>query len=281
MRDISSFIAEALREDIGPGDITTEALIPSGLKGRAEIIAKERLILAGIGIAREVFKQVNHDISFTAGHADGSELLPGTVIATVSGELASLLTAERLALNLMQRLSGIATLTREYVNRIDDTIAMIVDTRKTTPGLRALEKYAVRGGGGKNHRFGLFDGILIKDNHIAAVGSIKESVRRAREKAPHTLKIEVETEVIEQVKEALAAGADIIMLDNMDINAMRDAIKLIDGKALIEASGGVNLENVRQVAETGVDFISVGAITHSARAMDISMEICGQGSVVR
>ncbi|HLB05690.1 MAG TPA: carboxylating nicotinate-nucleotide diphosphorylase, partial [Thermodesulfobacteriota bacterium] len=174
MRDISSFIAEALREDIGPGDITTEALIPSGLKGRAEIIAKERLILAGIGIAREVFKQVNHDISFTAGHADGSELLPGTVIATVSGELASLLTAERLALNLMQRLSGIATLTREYVNRIDDTIAMIVDTRKTTPGLRALEKYAVRVGGGKNHRFGLFDGILIKDNHIAAVGSIKE-----------------------------------------------------------------------------------------------------------
>lgn len=273
MRDISSFIAEALREDIGPWDITTEALIPMGLKGRAEIIAKERLILAGIDATREVFKQVNQDTSFTAGHADGSELLPGTVIATVSGELASLLTAERLALNLMQRLSGIATLTREYVNRIEDTIAKIVDTRKTTPGLRALEKYAVTVGGGKNHRFGLFDGILIKDNHIAAVGNIKEAVRRAREKAPHTLKIEVETEGIEQVKEALAAGADIIMLDNMDINAMRDAIKMIDGKALIEASGGINLKNVRQIAETGVDFISVGAMTHSARAMDISMEI--------
>lgn len=273
MRDISSFIAEALREDIGPGDITTEALIQKGLKGRAEIIAKEWLILAGIDAAREVFKQVDPDTSFTAGHADGSELLPDTVIATISGELASLLTAERLALNLMQRLSGVATLTREYVNMINDTIAGIVDTRKTTPGLRALEKYAVRVGGGKNHRFGLFDGILIKDNHIAAVGNIKEAVRRAREKAPHTLKIEVETEGIEQVREALAAGADIIMLDNMDINTMRDAIKLIDGKALIEASGGINLKNVRQVAETGVDFISVGAITHSARAMDISMEI--------
>lgn len=273
MRDISSFIAEALREDIGPGDITTEALIPRGLKGRAEIIAKERLILAGIDVAREVFGQVDPDTSFTAGHADGSELLPGAVIATVSGELVALLTAERLTLNLMQRLSGIATLTREYVRRIEDTIAMIVDTRKTTPGLRALEKYAVRIGGGKNHRFGLFDGILIKDNHIAAVGNIKEAIRRAREKAPHTLKIEVETEGIEQVKEALAAGADIIMLDNMDINTMRDAIKMIDGKALIEASGGVNLGNVRQIAETGVDFISVGAITHSARAMDISMEI--------
>ncbi len=273
MRDISSFIAEALREDIGPGDITTEALIPSGLKGRAEIIAKERLILAGIDVAREVFKQVDPAISFTAGHADGSELLPGALIATVSGELASLLTAERLALNLMQRLSGIATLTREYVKRTEETVAKIMDTRKTIPGLRALEKYAVKVGGGKNHRFGLFDGILIKDNHIAAVGNIKDAVRRAREKAPHTLKIEVETESIEQVKEALAAGADIIMLDNMDINTMKDAIKLIDGKALIEASGGINLDNVRQVAETGVDFISVGAITHSARAVDISMEV--------
>lgn len=273
MEDIRKFIERALAEDVGPGDITTETLIPKGIKGKAEIIAKERLVLAGVDAAREVFRQVDPDISFSAHHSDGSELIPGAVIAAVSGNLSSLLTAERVALNIMQRLSGIATLTREYVKRTEDTIAKIVDTRKTTPGLRALEKYAVRVGGGKNHRFGLFDGILIKDNHIAAVGSVREAVRRARGKAPHTLKIEVETETIEHVKEALSAGAEIIMLDNMDINTMKDAIRLIDGKALVEASGGINLNNVRQVAETGVDFISIGAITHSARSMDISMEI--------
>ncbi|MBM2838522.1 MAG: nicotinate-nucleotide pyrophosphorylase, partial [Deltaproteobacteria bacterium] len=185
----------------------------------------------------------------------------------------SLLTAERVALNLLQRLSGIATLTRQYVKKTEGTTARIVDTRKTTPGLRALEKYAVRIGGGKNHRFGLFDGILIKDNHIAAVGSLTEAVKRAREKAPHTMKIELETENLDQVREAISAGAEIIMLDNMGIETMKKAVRLINGKALIEASGGINLNNVRQVAETGVDLISVGAITHSARSMDISMEI--------
>lgn len=273
MDDIKDLIAKALIEDIGPGDITTETLIPTDVSGKAEIIAKESLILAGIDVASKVFHQIDSDMSFVGNHSDGQELPSGTVIATISGSLVSLLTAERVALNLLQRLSGIATLTREYVKKIEGTKARILDTRKTTPGLRGLEKYAVRAGGGKNHRFGLFDGILIKDNHIAAVGSINEAVKRARIKAPHTLKIEVETENIEQVREAISAGADIIMLDNMGIETMEEAVKLINGKALIEASGGINLNNVRQVAETGVDFISVGALTHSARAMDISMEI--------
>jgi nicotinate-nucleotide pyrophosphorylase (carboxylating) len=273
MDNIKTFISNALKEDIGPGDLTTEALIPPDIEGRAELIAKEPLILAGIEVAREVFHQINQDINFLGRHTDGEELSASTVIATISGQLASLLTAERVALNLMQRLSGIATLTRQYVKRTEGTKARIVDTRKTTPGLRALEKYAVRIGGGKNHRFGLFDGILIKDNHIAAVGSLTEAVKRAREKAPHTLKIEVETENIDQVREAISAGAEIIMLDNMGIETMKEAVRLINGKALIEASGGINLSNVRQVAETGVDLISLGAITHSARSMDISMEI--------
>lgn len=273
MDDIKTFISNALREDIGPGDLTTEALIPPDVEGKAELIAKEPLILAGIEASREVFHQVNQDINFLGRHTDGEELSPSTVIATISGPLRSLLTAERVALNLMQRLSGIATLTRQYVTRTERTKARIVDTRKTTPGLRALEKYAVRIGGGKNHRFGLFDGILIKDNHIAAVGSLTEAVKMAREKAPHPLKIEVETETLDQVREAVSAGADIIMLDNMGIETMKEAVRLINGKALIEASGGINLNNVRQVAETGVDLISVGAITHSARSMDISMEI--------
>ena len=273
MDNIKTFISNALREDIGPGDLTTEALIQPDIEGKAELIAKEPLILAGIEMAREVFHQVNQDINFLGRHTDGEDLSSSTVIATISGPLRSLLTAERVALNLLQRLSGIATLTRQYVNGIEGTKARIVDTRKTTPGLRALEKYAVRIGGGKNHRFGLFDGILIKDNHIAAVGSLTEAVKRAREKVPHTLKIEVETENLDQVREAISAGAEIIMLDNMDIETMKEAVKLINGKALIEASGGINLNNVRQVAETGVDLISVGAITHSARSMDISMEI--------
>lgn len=275
MEDTNSLIAKALREDIGPGDITTESLIPNGIFGEAKIVAKERLVIAGIDVAREVFREVNSGISFVTVRLDGDELHQGAVIATVSGELASLLTAERVALNLMQRLSGIATLTREYVKKVEGTKVRIVDTRKTTPGLRLLEKYAVTAGGGKNHRFGLFDGILIKDNHIAAVGSINEAVKIARGKAPHTLKVEVEAENLEQVKEALASGADIIMLDNMDIGTMRDAVGMIEGKALIEASGGISLENVREVAETGVDYISVGAITHSARSMDISMEVTG------
>jgi len=273
MDNIKTFISNALREDIGPGDLTTEALIQPDIEGKAELIAKEPLILAGIEVAREVFHQVNQDINFLGRHTDGEELSSSTVIATISGPLRSLLTAERVALNLLQRLSGIATLTRQYVNRIEGTKARIVETRKTTPGLRELEKYAVRVGGGKNHRFGLFDGMLIKDNHIAAVGSLTEAVKRAREKAPHTLKIEVETENLDQVREAISAGAEIIMLDNMGIETMKEAVRLINGKALIEASGGINLNNVRQVAETGVDLISVGAITHSARSMDISMEI--------
>ena len=273
MNRLRDFIAAALAEDIGPGDITTGALIPPEAKGRAEIIVKENLVLAGMDAARDVFHQVNPEISFSANHKDGNELFSTSVIAIVSGSLASILTAERLALNILQRLSGIATLTRQYVNKIEGTSARIVDTRKTTPLLRVLEKYAVKTGGGKNHRFGLFDGVLIKDNHLAAVGGICEAVKRARKMAPHTLKIEVEVENLDQVEEALSAGVDIIMLDNMNLEAIREAVNLINGRAIVEASGGINLENVRQVAETGVDLISIGAITHSARAMDISMEI--------
>lgn len=278
MEGIFNVVKLALNEDIGPGDITTELLVQKGLKGTARIIAKEGLVLAGLDVAREAFRQVDPGLLFSSSHADGEELPAEAVIATISGELSSILTAERVALNLLQRLSGVATLTREFVRKIKGTRASIIDTRKTTPGLRVLEKYAVRVGGGKNHRFGLYDGILIKDNHIAAVGGITEAVKRARGKALHISRIEVETETLEQVREALPAGADIIMLDNMDIDTMGKAVKLINGKALIEASGGINLENVRQVAETGVDLISVGAITHSARATDISMEVSGQGT---
>lgn len=273
MDNIKTFISNALREDIGPGDLTTEALIPPDKYGKAYIVAKEPLVLAGMEAAREVFRQLDPCISFVGNHVDREYLYDGEVISKISGPLRHLLTGERVALNILQRLSGIATLTRQYVKKIEGKKAKIVDTRKTTPGFRALEKYAVTVGGGKNHRFGLYDGILIKDNHIAAVGNITEAVKRARESAPHTLKIEVETENLEQVKEAVFAGADIIMLDNMDIETMLEAVRLINGRAVIEASGGVNLETVRDIAETGVDLISVGAITHSARAMDISMEI--------
>ena len=271
MLSLDNLIEQALLEDIHTGDITTQALIPADSRASARLIAKEELTLAGLFVAEKVFKRLNADVEFIPGPAEGALAAKGTLLATVRGSAAELLMGERVALNLLQRLSGIATLTSRYVAAVAGTGARIVDTRKTTPGLRELEKYAVRVGGGINHRTGLYDGILIKENHIAATGGIGEAVKRARSYIPHTLKIEIETETLAQVDEALASGVDIIMLDNMSLADMRSAVVAIAGHALVEASGGVNLETVRAIAETGVDIISVGALTHSARAMDISL----------
>jgi nicotinate-nucleotide pyrophosphorylase (carboxylating) len=268
---IDRIIENALAEDIHTGDITTQAVVRKKRAARAILMAKEDLILSGIDVAGRVFIMLDEKVSFSPMYQDGASILSGQTIAEVRGNAAVLLQGERVALNLLQRMSGIATLTSRYVEAVKGTRARLVDTRKTTPGLRVLEKYSVRVGGGINHRTGLYDGVLIKENHIAAAGGITEAVRNAREYIPHTMKIEVETETIGEVEEALAAGADIIMLDNMDNASMRTAVAMIAGKVLVEASGGVNLVTVRGIAETGVDIISVGALTHSARAMDISM----------
>lgn len=268
---IDRLIEQALLEDIHTGDITTMAVVPGHHPASARLIAKESLVVAGLAVSARVFKVLDKEIRFDACLDDGGKAHPGTVLATVHGEAAHLLMGERVALNLLQRMCGIATLTSGFVEAVAGTKARIVDTRKTTPGLRQLEKYAVRIGGGINHRTGLYDGVLIKENHIAAAGGIAEAVRRARNYIPHTLKIEIETETLAQVDEALEARADIIMLDNMSLDEMRAAVKIINGRAQVEASGGVNLERVRAIAETGVDIISVGALTHSSRAMDISM----------
>ena len=270
---LNNIIRMALAEDIGHGDITTRATVDPDKDGTAVIIAKEDFILAGIEVFLEVFLYLEPAIDFSVNFTDGDRIKKGETIAELSGPLATLLTGERVALNLLQRMSGIATLTAKYAEAVSGTKARVLDTRKTTPGLRALEKYAVTVGGGQNHRFGLFDGVLIKDNHIAAAGGIKKAITAARKSIPHTLKIEVECATLEQVKEALSSKADIIMLDNMDIKTMKAAADMIGRKALIEASGNMTLERVKSVAETGVDFISVGALTHSARAVDISMLI--------
>lgn len=275
MTGIDRIIENALAEDIHTGDITTMAVVRQGGDARAILKAKEEMVLAGIEVAARVFHQLDERIVFTPRCADGELVASGGLIAELSGNAAMLLQGERVALNLLQRMCGIATLTARYVAVVKGTRARVVDTRKTTPGLRVLEKYAVRVGGGTNHRTGLYDGVLIKENHIAAAGGITEAVRRARSYIPHTMKVEIETETLAQVAEALVAGADIIMLDNMELAAMREAVLMIGGKALVEASGGVNLETIRGIAETGVDIISVGALTHSARAMDISMLLEG------
>lgn len=270
---IQEIISRALAEDIGHGDITTQATVNPDAEGIAVVVAKEDMVLCGIEVFLEVFLALDSEIDFSCEFLDCDVVKSGTVITELAGPLATLLTGERVALNLLQRMSGIATLTAKYVKEVAGTKARILDTRKTTPGLRVLEKYAVTVGGGYNHRFGLYDGILIKDNHIAAAGGIKKAVESARELAPHTLKIEVECATLPQVKEALAASADIIMLDNMDNKTMKSAVKTIAGKALVEASGNMSLERVADVAKTGVDFISVGALTHSAPAIDISMRV--------
>lgn len=271
MIGVDRIIENALLEDIHTGDITTQAVVAGTREAKARLLAKEPFVLAGIHVAARVFHLLDPRTVFTPCCQDGDCPGEGDVIAHICGDAAVLLQGERVALNLLQRMSGVATLTRRYRDAVQGTKARVVDTRKTTPGLRHLEKYAVRIGGGWNHRTGLYDGILIKENHIVAAGGITIAVKRARSVAPHTLKIEVETETLEQVAEALDAGADIIMLDNMDLETMRRAVVLAGGKALLEASGGVNLDTVGAIAATGVDIISVGALTHSARAVDISM----------
>ncbi len=263
----------ALEEDIGPGDVTTEALIEPDRAARAVIVAKESLVLAGLQVAREVFATLDPAMSFETSFQDGDRAGSGDEILTAYGKLQALLTGERTALNFVQRLSGIATLTRQYVDRVAGSNVRLTDTRKTIPGWRRLEKYAVKIGGAYNHRFGLYDGILIKDNHIVACGGISEAVAGVRNNRPHLLRIEVEVSDINQVKEALENGVDIIMLDNMDLNDIHEAVRLVDGRALVEVSGGVTLDTLPEIANTGVDIISIGALTHSARAVDISMRV--------
>lgn len=266
----------ALAEDIGTGDITTRVTVPKGTTARGVLLAKADGVISGIEVARFVFQRYDPQIAFEALIADGAAVTPGTELATVRGPARSLLTAERTALNLIQRLSGVATETARYVQAIAGTAATIVDTRKTTPGLRQMEKAAVADGGGANHRFGLADGVLIKDNHLAAImgpDRVGRAVRQARAGAPHTLKVEVEVTTLDELDDALAAGADIVLLDNMSNEEMAEAVRRTNGRALLEASGGVSLERVRSIAETGVDLISVGALTHSAPALDISLEL--------
>ena len=274
---IRSVIENALSEDIGPGDITTSLLISEDQIAEGFITAEEDVIAAGILVAEEVFKTLDPDAVFETLARDGESISAGTKIIRVHGKAKALLTGERVALNFLQRLSGIATLSRRYAEAVKGLPVRIVDTRKTTPGLRVVEKYAVRVGGCWNHRFGLFDGILIKENHIALTSGVGVATNIVRDKSPHTIKVEVEVKNLEEVREAAEGGADIIMLDNMDIPMMREAVGIIrnykDKEIIIEASGGIGLDNVRNAALTGVDLISVGALTHSSSWVNISMDI--------
>lgn len=270
---LNDLIKRALEEDVGYGDITTQSLVPSEQKACGIFSAKTPGIVAGIKVSQAVFTYLDPEVEFDTLKSDGDEIQPGDVIAVVRGRARTLLTGERVALNFLQRLSGIASKTRKMVDMIKYSKAELLDTRKTTPGLRVLEKYAVGVGGARNHRFGLFDGVMIKDNHIKIVGSIQKAVSTARQKVPHTIKIEVEVETLEQLHEALEAHADIIMLDNMDIYEMIEAVNIVGGRALLEASGGINEGNLVEAARTGVDFISMGALTHAATSLDISFDI--------
>jgi nicotinate-nucleotide pyrophosphorylase (carboxylating) len=279
--ELSHIVERALAEDLAGGDVTTDALIPEHIEASASFVPRKPGVIAGLEVAKAVFLRIDPEVRFTAKLVDGDVVEGGETVATVSGNLASILKAERVALNFMQRMSGIATITADYVKAVKHTDTAIVDTRKTVPGLRALDKYAVAAGGGRNHRRNLSDGVLIKDNHIAALQaegfSLQQIVRRARANAPHTVKIEVEVESLEEVPAALEGGADIIMLDNMSVNAMRRAVELCRGKCLTEASGAITIENVAKVAETGVDMISIGALTHSVKALDIGLDFVQGG----
>jgi nicotinate-nucleotide pyrophosphorylase (carboxylating) len=276
---IEEVIDRALAEDLGKGDVTTEALIPVDRQGTGLMVAKKEGVLAGVNVTRQVFHRVDPELKVEFLLEDGARVKPGTKVATLSGSIASILKAERVALNFVQRLSGIASETNRYVEAVKGLPVRIMDTRKTTPGLRALEKHAVKAGGGENHRMSLGDGILIKDNHLAALRSqglnLKQIVAKARQNSPQRLPVEVEVGTVAEASEALEAGADVIMLDNMNLEDMYTAVQSIHGRALVEASGGITLDNVRAVAETGVDSISVGALTHSTKALDISLELNG------
>ena len=273
LSDIDNIIINSIKEDMPSGDITTDNIIDENANSEAKMIAKNSGIIAGLDIAKRVFELLDQNVKFEKQVSEGQWVNKGDVIATIRGNTRALLKGERTALNILQRLSGIATKTREYADKIKHLKAKVVDTRKTTPGIRVLEKYAVRVGGGTNHRFCLSDGVLIKDNHIKAAGGIKKAIDLVRDKIPHTIKIEVETETIDEVQEAIDGNADIIMLDNMGLDIMKEAVKIINGKAIVEASGNVNLNSVVDIAETGVDIISVGSLTHSVNAFDISMKI--------
>jgi nicotinate-nucleotide pyrophosphorylase (carboxylating) len=274
---VDRLIDLALEEDLGPGDVTTQALIPPELKGEAHIRAKQTLVVAGLPVAARVFHRLDPELEFAPQVEEGQEVAPGTVLARLTGPVAAILTGERVALNFLMRLSGIATFTRKMVAAVAGYPTAVVDTRKTTPGWRLLEKYAVRLGGGLNHRLGLYDQVLIKNNHLTAVSSITEAVRLARQHAPPTLKIEVEVTDLAGLQQALTAGADIIMLDNMNEADMAKAVEMTNGRALLEASGSMTLERLPKVAATGVNFISMGALTHSAPAVDIHLRLLGGG----
>lgn len=269
---VDEIITRALKEDIGTGDITTISTVPDDKMIKGKLIAKESGVICGINILREVFLKVDNKLNILMHVNDGSNVKSGDLLAEISGSASSILTGERVALNLIQRLSGISTKTSQLVDILKDTKTNITDTRKTTPGLRVLEKYAVKVGGGVNHRYNLSDGVLIKDNHIAAAGGITNAVNAARKNAPHMLKIEVEVETLEQVDEALTAHADVIMLDNMSLETMKQAVDKINGKALVEASGNMGDKDLKAIAATGVDLISIGALTHTVKAMDISLK---------
>ncbi|MXV83122.1 carboxylating nicotinate-nucleotide diphosphorylase [Candidatus Poribacteria bacterium] len=273
LRSLDPLIELAFEEDIGIGDITTEATVPSTQEGIGTLFAKSDGSVAGLPVAERVFAKLDETLAFRGLVADGDAVKAGTPIAEVQGSAKTILIGERTALNFLQRLSGIATLTAQFVEAVAGYNTKIVDTRKTAAGWRAVQKYAVRVGGGQNHRFGLYDGVLIKDNHIVAAGGIGNAVQRARQVVPHTAKIEVEVETLDQVDEALEAGADILLLDNMPPRLMKAVVQAVGDRAVTEASGGITLDKVKTVAAAGVDLISVGALTHSAMPMDISLTL--------
>jgi nicotinate-nucleotide pyrophosphorylase (carboxylating) len=266
-------IAQALNEDVGTGDITTNALIPDSMERSATMVAKANGIIAGMEVAEAVFKYLSPQIVWKPFVRDGNAVEKGTLLVEMTGSFRALLTGERLALNFLQRMSGIATMTHLFVGQVADFGVKILDTRKTVPGLRLLDKYAVKAGGGENHRIGLYDMVLIKDNHIKVAGGIKNAVEQIRKVIPAGMKIEVETTTLAEVQQALEMNADIIMLDNMTNETMRTCVETINHRSKVEASGNMNLERVREVAATGVDYISIGALTHSVTALDISMNI--------
>jgi len=270
---IRNLIKSAIEEDVGAGDVTTAAALTGEETGSARALAKADLVAAGIDVFREAFLYVDSRIRFEGRKRDGDFVAKGECLAEISGNLNGILTAERVALNLLQRMCGISTLTRRYVDEIKGTKARILDTRKTAPGLRLFDKYAVRVGGGHNHRLGLYDGVLIKDNHIAAAGGISKALARVRAHLPHILKIEIEVKNQKELREAIDSGADVIMLDNMSLADIKEAVAVTGGRVPLEVSGNVTLVNVKAIAETGVDFISVGALTHSVAASDISLKI--------
>jgi len=270
---IEDLIRSALEEDIGAGDLTTLSTVPPEAQGKGLFRAKRDCIVAGLFLLQKIFSFLDERMQVRCLCRDGDQIAKGSVVAEAEGPVRALLMGERTALNFLQRLSGTATLTRRYVDAVKGLPCKVIDTRKTTPGLRTLEKYAVRMGGGTNHRLGLYDAALVKDNHIAASGSISQAVNNVRRHAPFMAKVEVECSDLEQVQAALDAGADVIMLDNMGTKEMAEAVRLINKRAWVEASGGITLERLREVAEAGVDYISVGALTHSAPAVDFNMKI--------